>query len=373
MKKQLSLLALTLMLVLLCGGQALAAGATYAVMMDKNSSGSEEWAELIGTDSGGQIMWSVQTGRYPRAELDSIGEIGSFNDTYYYVEDGMVVALNMKDGSVKWKNMDFKGAAPASPEACLIDENGTLYLCGYHGPDFFAVNAEGRTLKRIAEFNNNYYWPFEITKPDDNTVAVKMTMGPDQKNHVFEVNLSDYSYALVEKTPSAVNFTDVAPGAWYAESVNWAVEEGITSGTTAWTFSPDETCTTAQILTLLWRANGSPEPGISNPYADVKRGDYFYNAALWAAQKKLTAGGVLDGSAPCTRSMVVTYLWKLSGSPNVGSNPFTDVGKNAGYAAAVSWAVKEGITSGTSTTTFSPGQTCTRAQIVTFMYRYYNR
>ena len=172
-----------------------------------------------------------------------------------------------------------------------------------------------------------------------------------------------------DETQQPGTFTDVAEGAWYAESVQWAVEKGITSGTTATTFSPNSTCTTAHILTFLWRANGSPAPTAANPFTDVADDAYYADAAVWAYEKGLVSGTTFAGNAPCTRSATVTYLWKLAEKPAVGSADFTDVDADAEYAQAVAWAVQQGITTGTSDTTFSPDATCTRGQIVTFLYR----
>lgn len=177
-------------------------------------------------------------------------------------------------------------------------------------------------------------------------------------------------------TPSNPDFSDVAADAYYTDAVNWAVEKNITSGTSATTFSPDATCTTAQILTFLWRASGSPEPtSKTNPFSDVKTGDYFYKAALWAKENNIlpTTGSnsmAFNGNNPCTRGMAVLYIWRAAGFHAAkNSSNFTDVAETTLYAPAVDWAVEQGVTSGTSATTFSPDTTCTRAQIVTFLYR----
>lgn len=170
--------------------------------------------------------------------------------------------------------------------------------------------------------------------------------------------------------PTIGGFNDVKSTDYFADAVLWAVEKNITSGTSKTTFSPNATCTKAQILTFLWRANGSPEPTISNPFTDIKAADYYYKAALWAAEKGLVSGSTFGANADCTRAMTVEYLWKAAGSPAPsGKASFTDVSANADYAQAVAWAVEKGITSGTSKTTFSPAATCTRGQIVTFLYR----
>lgn len=164
-------------------------------------------------------------------------------------------------------------------------------------------------------------------------------------------------------------FTDVKTGDWFAEPVKWAVGRGITTGTSVTTFSPNNTCTKAHILTFLWRAKGEPMPTVTNPFSDVKDRSYYYNAALWAYENGLVSGSSFKPDSPCTRAQTVTYQWKLAGSPAAPAAAFTDVSSTADYAAAVAWAVEKGITTGTSATTFSPNDTCTRGQIVTFLYR----
>lgn len=170
-----------------------------------------------------------------------------------------------------------------------------------------------------------------------------------------------------------VAFSDVKSGAYYQDAVQWAVKYGVTSGTSATTFSPAQTCTVAQIITFLWRAKGCSEPYIPNPFNDVSEGDYYYKAALWAEGYGVVDGNQFNPNAPCTRSMVVTYLWKMNGSPSATPSNFTDVPANADYAQAVAWAVEKGITAGSSATTFSPASTCTRGQIVTFLYRAFGK
>ena len=169
-------------------------------------------------------------------------------------------------------------------------------------------------------------------------------------------------------------FTDVPKGSYYEEAVNWAVEQGITAGTTATTFSPDATCTRAQAVTFLWRAAGSPAPqSHAMPFTDVAEGSYYHDAVLWAVENGITKGTsdtAFSPNATCTRGQFVTFLWRSQKSPASGSvNPFTDVAADAYYANAVLWAAENGVTSGTTATTFSPNNTCTRAQIVTFLFR----
>lgn len=177
------------------------------------------------------------------------------------------------------------------------------------------------------------------------------------------------------ETPSKTVFTDVAAGAYYEEAVAWAVAEGITSGTTATTFSPNDTCTFSQILTFLWRANGSPEPTIQNPFSNIKETAYFYKPLLWAVEQKLIGSDTYEDGWPCTRGMTVFFMWKASGAEfDQGAfekQLFDDVPLEDSntFVQPVYWAVKNGVTSGTSATTFSPEAICTRGQIVTFLYR----
>ena len=172
-------------------------------------------------------------------------------------------------------------------------------------------------------------------------------------------------------------FVDVSGGAYYEDAVLWAVREGITSGTTATTFSPGASCTRAQMVTFLWRAAGSPKASGSNPFRDVSADTYYYDAVLWAVENGITSGISADAFAPdamVTRAQTVTFLYRAAGSPAAASgSSFSDVSGNAYYADAVSWAVEKGITSGTAAAAFSPDADCTRAQIVTFLYRQYSR
>ena len=174
----------------------------------------------------------------------------------------------------------------------------------------------------------------------------------------------------------ALPFTDVPADAYYYDAVAWAVENGITTGTgDGTTFSPNAPCTRGQIVTFLWRAAGCPEPKSSvNPFTDVEEGAYYSKAVLWAVENGITTG-TGDGTtfspdAPCTRDQTVTFLWRAVEKPaaTVGQS-FTDVPADAYYASAVQWAVANGVTTGTGNGMFSPDATCTRAQIVTFLYR----
>ena len=174
--------------------------------------------------------------------------------------------------------------------------------------------------------------------------------------------------------PQTGVFVDVATGSYYEDAVDWAVENGITQGTDDTHFSPDGICTRAQAVTFLWRAAGSPAPRSRTvPFTDVPAGSYYYDAVLWAVENGITKGTSDTTFSPnmtCTRAQIVAFLWRSEKSPAAGTaNPFADVKSTAYYADAVLWAVKEDITKGTTSTAFSPNTDCTRAQIVTFLWR----
>lgn len=172
-------------------------------------------------------------------------------------------------------------------------------------------------------------------------------------------------------------FVDVPADAYFYEPVLWALNHvpQITKGVDAAHFLPYGNCTRAQVVTFLWRATGQPEPaGTDNPFTDVKSGTYYYKAVLWAAEKKITSGTSETTFSPdstCTRAQIVTFLWRFEGTPAATAtrNPFQDVKAGAYYEKAVLWASEAKVTTGTSATTFSPDAICTRAQVVTFLYR----
>lgn len=168
-------------------------------------------------------------------------------------------------------------------------------------------------------------------------------------------------------------FDDVKPGAFYFDAVQWAVKNGITNGTGKSTFSPNDVCSRYQIVMFLWRAAGQPEAKAAVSFADVKPGDIFYEAVQWAVERGITKGTSstsFSPFAPCTRGQIVTFLYRSAGSPKVsGACDFSDVSAGSFCHDAVIWASSEGITKGTSAGRFSPNEGCTRAQVVTFLYR----
>ena len=214
-----------------------------------------------------------------------------------------------------------------------------------------------------------------LTVLDGKDKELKLT----EKNGKYTFTMPDSKVTVAAtfkaSAPTGKNpFIDVPAGSYYEDAVIWAVDKGITSGTSAVTFDPNGNCTRAQAVTFLWRAAGSPTPKTKvMPFADVKAGSYYYDAVLWAMEQGITKGTsdtAFSPNASCTRAQIVTFLWRANGSPAVsGNSAFTDVASDAYYAAAVTWAEKNGVTGGIGGGLFGSGNNCTRAQIVTFLYR----
>ncbi len=194
----------------------------------------------------------------------------------------------------------------------------------------------------------------------------------------FREDWADFGgYVFISENiaPPVIHFGDVPDGVWYADAVAWALENGVTVGTSESTFSPNNTCTRAQIVTFLWRAAGCPEPTLTeSPFTDVAAGSYYYKSVLWAVENGITTGSSATSFSPrrsCTRAEIVTFLWRAAGSPMAEAQSclFRDVAQGVWYREAVLWAVENNVTTGTSANTFSPYRPCTRAQAVTFLWR----
>ena len=226
---------------------------------------------------------------------------------------------------------------------------------------------------------------FTITPDKGYAVAKVLVDGKSVgsvKSYTFKNVTKDHTIEVVfmkaNGNPQTGVFVDVPEGSYYEEAVDWAVEKGITTGTGNNYFTPDGICTRAQAVTFLWRVAGSPTPKTeAMVFEDVLDGSYYYEAVLWAVENGITVGTSATTFSPeltCSRAHIVTFLWRAANSPSVKTaNPFTDVAADAYYIDAVLWAVKHKITVGTTLSTFSPDEGCTRAQIVTFLYRAHSK
>ena len=226
----------------------------------------------------------------------------------------------------------------------------------------YATPATGTKYKET--WSGNFSWNLDGTGLTD----------PDGYADMSAAEILADLFGDAETQPSQKGFNDVNPGDYFYDAVNWAVEKGITTGTSATTFSPNASCTRAQIVTFLWRASGSPEPKTaSNPFTDVAANAYYRKAVLWAVENGITTGTsatTFSPDAPCTRAQGVTFLWRANGSKAASAAAsFTDVASDAYYAPAVAWAAEQNVTGGVGNGLFSPDTTCTRAQNVSMLYR----
>ena len=215
-----------------------------------------------------------------------------------------------------------------------------------------------------------------LTVTDKNGKEVKLTEKNGKYTFTMPASKVTVTATFMDDNTMLNFFVDVKASDYYYDAVLWAAQNGITSGTDAVHFTPDGVCSRAQAVTFLWRAAGSPAPkSASMPFTDVPKDSYYETAVLWAVENGVTKGTsntTFSPDATCSRAQIVTFLWRSQKSPAAGTaNPFADVKSTAYYASAVLWAVKENITKGTTNTTFSPDADCTRAQIVTLLYRAY--
>ena len=238
-----------------------------------------------------------------------------------------------------------------------------------------------------AAYDNNYKfvgWTYkkasltDIQTPEILYVGSKIKVGENMTLYALYYNTKQLSLPCGGwSTCPGLIFSDMPKEShWSHKPIDWAIYNGITGGTSANTFSPNSDCTRAQIVTFLWKAAGSPKASKASAFTDIKSKAYYKEAADWAVSQGITAGtgaSTFGPDLPCTRAQIVTFLWRYAGSQNPhGSLPFTDVPGNKYYSKAVAWAVENGITAGISDTLFGPDSICSRAQIVTFLYKYFN-
>lgn len=227
------------------------------------------------------------------------------------------------------------------------------------------VDATGATYRYTYDDNGNNT-QIAVTDEEDGDYTFTFTYEP------VKAEAPAPAGPAAPAAPSA--FADVSAGAWYAAPVAWAVEKGVTTGTSETAFSPDQSCTRAQVVTFLWRAMGQPQAFGAEAFTDVEKGSWYEDAVAWAVEKGITTGTsetTFSPEAPCTRAQVVTFLWRALDKPQAmnGADLFTDVPEDAYFFQPVLWALDKGVTTGTGEGVFSPDDTCTRAQVVTFLYR----
>ena len=265
---------------------------------------------------------------------------------------------------------------PAKVINALTGEATTIQLqLNHNGPFGMSLNLSVDLGKKHNGMYANLY--FYNSKSGELEFQSAGMISGGKASWAFD-HASDYAIVIDKESHEPMTFIDVPASAYYAEAVNWAVAKKITGGIGNDLFAPNDPCTRAQIVTFLWRAAGSPAPkNTGTAFGDVKPGSFYEQAVAWAVENGITGGtgdGKFSPDATCTRAQAVTFLYRASGAPAVSGNAaFSDVATNAYYADAVAWAAKNGVTDGIGGGQFGSGSDCTRGQIVTFMYRAYNK
>lgn len=258
-------------------------------------------------------------------------------------------------------------AAPTYTVSADKSENGTVSISPKSA-------TKGDTVTIMVTPNKGYVLE-TLTVLDKDGDKVKLTEKNGKYTFTMPAGKVEVKVTFMEDNSTLNYFVDIKAGDYFYDAVKWAAEKAITSGTDATHFSPNAACTRAQIVTFLWRAAGSPEPKGTGSFADVSADSYYAKAVAWAVENGITGGtgdGKFSPNATCTREQAVAFLYRASGSPAVsGGSAFNDVAANAYYADAVAWAEKNEITGGIGGGLFGSGNDCTRAQIVTFLYRTY--
>ena len=307
----------------------------------KEIAGKDVTVEL---DMGGGMVWSFNGLDVPKG--------------------GVSLDLGVKTGTK---------TIPAKVINALTGETTTIQLQLNHNGPF------GMSLKLSVDLGKKHdglYANLYFYNPKSSALEFQSAgmISGGRASWVFD-HASDYAIVIDKESHEPMTFTDVPDTAYYAEAVNWAVTKKITGGVGNDLFAPNAPCTRAQIVTFLWRAAGSPGPKTMSGFSDVPADSYYAKAVAWAVENGITGGtgdGKFSPDATCTRAQAVTFLYRASGAPAVSGNAaFSDVATNAYYAAAVKWAEKNGITGGIGGGLFGSDNNCTRAQIVTFLYRNY--
>lgn len=383
---------------------------TYTVSIDVIGSGKVEMAYSVGEDTQGtcgSVSGDNEAGTYT---ISGDVDVTKFEFTFTPDEGWSLESATYKIGDDTNANaQEFKlvssvgtidktafddqtGEIKISVSAVFVKSSGPHYWGGGSAGASTTVRSQS-TAHGTFDVSDRYARPGQtvtVTPRPDSGYMVGDVVVRDRDGNLIPVTDNGdgtYSFVMPESKyiPVTVSvtfvpdntvggFIDVTTDDYFADAVQWAVEHGITAGTSANTFSPNAGCTRGMIVTFLWKAYGSPEPATTvNPFIDVPASEYFCKPVLWAVENGITAGTSANTFSPndtCTRGQAMTFLYKAAKSPAAGTaNAFVDVPAGAYYAQPVAWAVNNGITAGTSATTFSPDATCTRGQIVTFLYK----
>ena len=370
-------------------------GYTFKGWYDNEGLTGDPVTAIGNTETGNKEYWAKWEINQYTITYDLAGGTAEGNPNTYTIETGAFTLKNPTKSGYTFTGWSGTGLDGENNMTVTIHTGSTgnrtytahwRYNGSGHSYSYYTIKATAGAGGSIAPSGN-----VSVREGRDQT----FTITPDKGYAVANVKIDgksigavkSYTFENVRRThtievifmkangnPQTGVFVDVATGSYYEDAVDWAVENGITTGVSANRFDPNGVCTRAQAVTFLWRAAGSPAPrSRTMPFTDVPAGSYYYDAVLWAVENGITKGTSETRFSPddtCTRAQIVAFLWRSEKSPAAGTaNPFADVKSTAYYAGAVLWAVREDITKGTTNTTFSPDADCTRAQIVTFLWR----
>lgn len=344
------------------------------VTFDANGGTVDTESKVVGEDGKlAELPLPTRTGKY------------SFKGWYTKTSGGEKITTDtvFEESTTVYAQWKYNGGGGGGGSTSVINysvavekaENGKTTVSG-------STVAVGTTVTITANPDKGYNLD-SITATDNNGKTIKLTKVSDSK-YTFtmpaaKVTIKPIFKAIpAEEEPETAVFVDIPADAYYYNAVLWAAQKGITEGVTATAFCPEMDCTRAQMVAFLWRAVGSPEPTVKEcPFADVDLNSYYGKAVLWAVEKGITNGNsatVFAPNAACTRAQMVTFICRLAdGKPVGGTDSFGDVPQDAYYAEAIQWAVETGITNGVDENRFAPDGTCTRAAMVTFLYRYFGK
>lgn len=350
------------------------------VLVQCNNHQGQRYTITFKGNGGTPSVTSMTTIDQKLPELPTATRSGSYSFNGWYTEKNGGTKISMatvfdKDTTVyaHWTYTGFTGSGGVTtyPITVLNAKNGTVAASHKTAP-------KGATITLTVAPDKDFVMD-GLAVVDGAGAAIKLTdMGNGKYTFIMPASKVTVEGSFKEEFPDFPNpFSDIAPSDFCCDAVMWAVAKDITNGIGNYTFAPNQPCTRAQIVTFLWRAAGSPAPKSASNFTDVPADAYYAKAVAWAVENGITGGtgdGKFSPDATCTRAQAVTFLYRASGSPAVSGNAaFTDVAADAYYAAAVTWAEKNGITGGIGGGLFGSDQSCTRGQIVTFLYRARNK
>ena len=370
-------------------------GHTFKGWYDNEGLTSSPVTAIGGTETGNKEYWAKWEINQYTITYDLAGGTAEGNLDTYTVETGAFTLKNPTKSGYTFTGWSGTGLDGENNMTVTIPTGSTgnrtytahwRYNGSGHSYSYYTIKATAGTGGSISPSGNvsvreGRDQTFTIT-PDKGYAVAKVLIDSKNvgavKSYTFEnvrrTHTIEVIFMKASGNPQTGVFVDVPEGSYYEEAVNWAVEKGITTGTDATHFSPDGICTRAQIVTFLWRAAGSPEPKSMSSFSDVSADSYYAKAVAWAVENGITTGtgdGKFSPDATCTRAQSVTFLFRAIGKLVDSKAEFSDVLTDSYYANAVAWAVENGVTNGIGDGLFGPDNSCTRAQIVTFLYRAY--